>query len=149
MYCPQCQAATTAEAHFCARCGAFLSGAVPQRTTVSGYTPKHIAETIFNLRAALEFISNVRSDSYATPAQKIHDLASMDAIKLDENLGMDVLGLSDARWQAVSQEANMTSGACDDWHYPIRWPYEAERAAEVVSHFRIEEIAANYGEFVG
>ena len=54
MQCPQCDAEITGEAHFCARCGAFLSGAAEQRTRVAAYTPKHLADKIFNVRSALE-----------------------------------------------------------------------------------------------
>ena len=60
------------------------------------------------LRAALTYITNVRLDSYATPVQKVVDLGAMDAVSLDQNISLEILGLSEARWQAVAQEANMT-----------------------------------------
>lgn len=60
------------------------------------------------LRAALAFITSVRSDGHATPLQKIEDLAAMDDLFLDQNMILGILGLSEARWQAVGQGANVT-----------------------------------------
>jgi len=54
MRCPQCHAEITIDAHFCGRCGAFLSETTAQHTAVSDYTPAHLADKIFHSRAALE-----------------------------------------------------------------------------------------------
>lgn len=60
------------------------------------------------LRAALAYITNVRADDFASPRQKLDDLSLMDDLSLDQNTLQDILALSDARWQAVGQEANVT-----------------------------------------
>lgn len=60
------------------------------------------------LRAALAYISTVREDDFASLAQKLSDLSFMDDLSLDQRMLQDILQLSDARWQAVSQEANVT-----------------------------------------
>ncbi len=59
------------------------------------------------LRAALAYINSVRADTYATPTQKLEDLAAMDDLNLSQQSALDILALSDARWQAVSQEASV------------------------------------------
>ncbi|HLE14210.1 MAG TPA: HDIG domain-containing protein [Anaerolineales bacterium] len=57
------------------------------------------------LRATLAYISSVRADAYASPEQKQADLAAMEDIRLDQETVQRLLSLSDARWQAVQQEA--------------------------------------------
>lgn len=57
------------------------------------------------LRNALAFITSVRSDVYASPEQKIKDLAAMDDVQLSGKAVENVLAINDARWLAVEQEA--------------------------------------------
>lgn len=57
------------------------------------------------LRAVLAYISNVRADSYAAPEQKVADLAALEDIHLSQDTAQNILALTDARWQAVQQEA--------------------------------------------
>ncbi len=57
------------------------------------------------LRATLAYINSVRADSYATSAQKVADLAALDDVHLRQDTVMSILGLADARWQEVQQEA--------------------------------------------
>ena len=57
------------------------------------------------LRATLAYINSVRADSYATFDQKAADLASLDDVHLRQDAVMSILGLADARWQEVQQEA--------------------------------------------
>ena len=60
-----------------------------------------------SLRAALAYITSVRADNYANPSQKSNDLALMDNLRLDTNTVLDILALSDARWQVIGQEASV------------------------------------------
>lgn len=57
------------------------------------------------LRAALAYISNVRADAHATSQQKISDLAALQDLDLGQERSVQILALSDSRWQAVQQEA--------------------------------------------
>lgn len=57
------------------------------------------------LRATLSYITNVRSDSFASEEQKITDVAALEDIHLDQEIAQRILALTDARWQAVQQEA--------------------------------------------
>ena len=57
------------------------------------------------LRAALAYISSVRSDNFASPEQKAADLTALEDILVDAESAGNILGLSDARWQAVKQES--------------------------------------------
>jgi hypothetical protein len=57
------------------------------------------------LRATLAYISSVRADPYASQQQKEADLAALEDIRLDQETVQRLLSLSDARWQAVQQEA--------------------------------------------
>lgn len=58
-----------------------------------------------NLRAALAYITSVRSDSFSTTEQKLADLAALESIRLTQETASSILALSDSRWQAVQQEA--------------------------------------------
>ena len=58
-----------------------------------------------SLRAALNFITNVRADTYATAEQKLADLASLERINLDKDTAQAIISISDQRWQAIYQEA--------------------------------------------
>ena len=57
------------------------------------------------LRATLAYINSVRADSYASSDQKMTDLAALDDIHLRQDTILSILGLADARWQEVQQEA--------------------------------------------
>lgn len=59
------------------------------------------------LRAALSYITVVRSDAYASPDQKLSDLANLENIQISQEIGQGILNLSGAGWQAVQQEAIM------------------------------------------
>ncbi len=57
------------------------------------------------LRAALGFINSVRADSYATPEQKLSDLAALEDVTLGSEKAQIILGLNDTRWQEMQQES--------------------------------------------
>jgi len=57
------------------------------------------------LRSALAYISSVRSDPYASFEQKMADLAALESVHLRQETAEAILNLSEARWQAVQQEA--------------------------------------------
>lgn len=57
------------------------------------------------LRAALTFIASVRADTFATPTQKLADLAALEDLRLNQSRAEDLLELSDSGWQSVQQEA--------------------------------------------
>jgi cyclic-di-AMP phosphodiesterase PgpH len=61
-----------------------------------------------NLRAALAYINSIRADNYATPLQKMDDLVAMDDLQMSQKTMLDILGMTDTRWQAVAQEASVT-----------------------------------------
>lgn len=58
-----------------------------------------------SLQGALAYINSVRGDKYASGDQKVDDLAALEDIRLSLTTAQGVLGLSDARWQVVQQEA--------------------------------------------
>ena len=57
------------------------------------------------LRSALNFISTVRADAYASPEQKLSDLSALENIQLNRTEAEQMLNLSDTRWQMVQQES--------------------------------------------
>jgi putative nucleotidyltransferase with HDIG domain len=57
------------------------------------------------LRSTLDYILDVRNDTFATIEQKRADLAALADIQLKQDTISMILALSDARWQTVSQEA--------------------------------------------
>lgn len=57
------------------------------------------------LRVSLNYLTTVRSDTYATMEEKLLDLAAVENIRIGEELGRRILTTSDARWQDVQQEA--------------------------------------------
>jgi len=59
---------------------------------------------IEKLHMSLNYIDNVRQDTYANQNQKINDLADLQNIQLNQNTVNKILALSDARWQSVQQE---------------------------------------------
>ncbi|HEX2979664.1 MAG TPA: hypothetical protein VHO48_05325, partial [Anaerolineaceae bacterium] len=60
---------------------------------------------IEQMRVALNYITTVRLDGYATPEQKYMDLSATASIEVSEELARRILMLTDARWQVVEQEA--------------------------------------------
>jgi putative nucleotidyltransferase with HDIG domain len=56
------------------------------------------------IRATLAYITSVREDPYATQEQKQEDLAALEDIHLSQESVETILGLTDARWQAIQQE---------------------------------------------
>ncbi|MBN2548853.1 MAG: HDIG domain-containing protein [Anaerolineales bacterium] len=72
------------------------------------YTPldtRVARQQLENLHAIMAFISSVRADAYATQGQKLEDLAAIEDIQLSEETSLTILGLTDARWQILQQEA--------------------------------------------
>ena len=57
------------------------------------------------LRAALNYITVVRQDAYATPEQKKGDLNKLEAVQLEEGTIEAILSLSAPRWEAIQEEA--------------------------------------------
>ena len=57
------------------------------------------------LRNALRFISSVRADSYATPAQKLNDLSALPFLQEDADLANQMLSRSEPQWQIIQTEA--------------------------------------------
>ncbi|HXF86340.1 MAG TPA: HDIG domain-containing protein [Anaerolineales bacterium] len=60
---------------------------------------------IERLRAALQYITLVRADEYATTAQKISDIASLSDVRLKSQTIERILELTPARWDAIQQES--------------------------------------------
>ena len=58
------------------------------------------------LNNAIDFVSTVRGDSYATPVQKIQDLKSLQDLHLSEVEYIDILDLTDQEWQAINAESS-------------------------------------------
>lgn len=67
--------------------------------------PSIARQQIEHLRAALNYISLVRDDAYATDEQKRADLQGMDALTLSDDEAQALLDLSAQRWQVIQQEA--------------------------------------------
>ncbi len=59
---------------------------------------------IEKLRVALNFVSNVRADTFATPAQKRADLAAMTDLPIRPEISDRLIAQSDSRWQVIQQE---------------------------------------------
>lgn len=57
------------------------------------------------LRAALAYITTVRSDTYASDEQKLADLEAMEDVYLTKEDSQALLELNDTHWQTVQQEA--------------------------------------------
>ncbi|MDH5507586.1 MAG: HDIG domain-containing protein [Anaerolineae bacterium] len=62
-------------------------------------------QQVKRLRAALTFIATVRQDSFASPEQKLADLAALQDINIGQESAQEILALSEANWQSVQQEA--------------------------------------------
>lgn len=72
------------------------------------YTPPDTSiarRQLERLRAALAYITSVRSDAFASPEQKLADLSAMEDIHLNQEIAERILSLSDSRWQAIQQES--------------------------------------------
>jgi len=57
------------------------------------------------MRAALAYISSVRSDINASTEQKVADLAALENAQLSQEIGLGILELTDMRWQTIQQES--------------------------------------------
>lgn len=66
--------------------------------------PRLARQQLERLRNVLAYLNNVRADSYATPEQKLSDLAALEDLQLDQDTAVILLGLTDPRWQEVQQE---------------------------------------------
>ncbi|GAB4419015.1 MAG: HDIG domain-containing protein [Anaerolineales bacterium] len=71
----------------------------------SSPNPSIAREQIERLREALNFISLVRNDEFASPEQKADDIASMSALALSPETIQRILDLSPARWDVIQQES--------------------------------------------
>jgi len=58
-----------------------------------------------HLRAALAYVNSVRMDAFASNEQRLTDLAALQDLYFSKDIELNILDLSDARWQAVQQEA--------------------------------------------
>ncbi len=77
------------------------------------------------LRNALAYINSVRADVYATPEQKLADLAYLEGLTLAAGEAQAILNLNDLRWQAIQQEAIVVL------EQAMRVTIREERVAEV------------------
>jgi len=57
------------------------------------------------LQAALDFLTSVRSDPYASLEEKLNDLGQLSQVNLSEGAATSALQLSDMDWELVQQEA--------------------------------------------
>lgn len=73
--------------------------------TYSAPDPSIARGQIERLRAALDFISLVRNDEFATPEQKQADLRSLSDFTLKLETIEQLLNLPAARWDTIQQEA--------------------------------------------
>jgi len=72
------------------------------------YTPPNTSlarRQLERLRGTLAYITSVRADEHASIDQKGADLAALEDIEMSEETSLNILSLSDARWQAIQQEA--------------------------------------------
>ena len=60
---------------------------------------------IEKLRVALNYITVVRFDSFATLDEKIHDLTTLEGVTFLPETMVSILNLSDGRWQTIQQES--------------------------------------------
>jgi len=78
------------------------------RNVPSIYTPPNTSvarRQLERIRGTLTYITSVRADEHASIDQKAADLAALEDFTLSEETALNILSLSDARWQAVQQEA--------------------------------------------
>lgn len=79
-----------------------------ERTVPPIYTPPDTSvarNQLDRLRSSLAFINSVRADSFSDQEQKLEDLAALEDVPMRQELASKILELSEARWQAVQQEA--------------------------------------------
>ncbi|MFO8036509.1 MAG: HDIG domain-containing protein [Anaerolineales bacterium] len=57
------------------------------------------------LTETLAFIDSVREDEYASQEQQLSDLSALESIHLNQDTALQILELSDTRWETVKQEA--------------------------------------------
>ena len=79
-----------------------------EQRVLSVYLPAEPAiarQQIELLRATLNYISNVRLDSYASLEQKLSDLNALEDLDLSREDAERILLMNDARWQTVQQES--------------------------------------------
>ena len=72
------------------------------------YTPldtRVARQQLERLRAALEYITTVQADDFASGSQKLDDLAALDDIQLSPETLETILDMNESRWQATQQEA--------------------------------------------
>jgi putative nucleotidyltransferase with HDIG domain len=67
--------------------------------------PNITRHQIERFTVALNYISTVRLDSYATLQQKLSDFKAMTDMQLSEDSAERILSLNDYRWQLIQQEA--------------------------------------------
>ena len=67
--------------------------------------PSIARKQIGNLRSALLYIATIRADEYASPDEKAGDLRALAGIALEKETIITILGLSDAQWERIQQEA--------------------------------------------
>ncbi len=60
---------------------------------------------IEKLRVALNYITTVRFDTYASNNQLFADLEQLQGLSLDREIAEQILELSDSRWQTIQQES--------------------------------------------
>jgi len=77
--------------------------AIPQ--VYSPPDPSIARGQIERLRSALDYISLVRADEFATPEQKHVDLQALSDLTLKPETIEQILELSSARWDAIQQES--------------------------------------------
>ncbi|MCX8025127.1 MAG: hypothetical protein N3A60_07980, partial [Thermanaerothrix sp.] len=70
--------------------------------------PSIARRQIEKLQLALNYITTVRYDPYATPEQKIEDLRALNDIPLSEETARLLIDLNDNQWQTIQQEALLT-----------------------------------------
>lgn len=64
-----------------------------------------VLHQITRLKANLNYINSVRSDSLATLEQKLIDLSAMTDIRLNVDNARQILTVEDAQWQTIQQES--------------------------------------------
>ncbi|MBW4438675.1 MAG: HDIG domain-containing protein [Pleurocapsa minor GSE-CHR-MK-17-07R] len=68
--------------------------------------PNVARQQIQLLQQILSFITDVRADGFATPAQRLGDLRAISSLTLDEPIIDTIASVDDATWQAISTEAS-------------------------------------------
>ena len=66
--------------------------------------PAIARQQLEHLRNVLAYITNIRADNLSSLEQKLTDLAAVESVVINRDTGQAILALSEARWQAVSQE---------------------------------------------